>query len=168
MRIVTIALFTSLALWGQADVTRAKEESNKQVILKFLDPKTTPEERYELLHPDYLQHSALFKRFAEINGTRGREEFPELMQYNRSRPPAPPPTGPLPPAGDPKYMVIAKDDLVIVLQKRFQADPMKPGEFYDSFWFHMWRLKDNKLYEHWDAETIPSEIPDLLKGPVRK
>jgi hypothetical protein len=127
-----------------------------------------PDVAVTLMHPDYAQRNPIFKRFAEINGTHGREEFPVLTLYNRSRPPAPPATVPRPPAGDPKYMVIAEGDIVIVMQKRFQPDPMKPREFYESFWFDMWRVKDSKLYEHWDAATIPSEIPDLLKAPVKK
>ncbi len=168
MRIVILACIATATVWGQAGASRAQEEANRSLVLKFLDPKTTADERYALMHPDYIQHSPVFKRFAEINGTHGREEFPVLMQYNRSRPPAPPSAGPRPPAGDPKYMVVAEGDVVMVLQKRFQPDPMKPGEFYESFWFDMWRVKDNKLYEHWDAATIPNEIPDMLKAPVNK
>ena len=150
----------------------ALEESNKKVVLEFFREGITPDERYELMHPDYGQHNPIFKKFGEINGTKGREEFKLLMQTVFSRPPVA--TGPSqatagaqPPAGDPRYLVMAEGDVVTVLQKRFMPDPLKPGEFYEAFWYDTWRVKDGKLYEHWDPATIDANnIPAFLKAPV--
>ena len=70
-----------------------------------------------------------------------------------------------PDGGDPAYVMIADGDLVTVLQKRQLPDPQNPGKFYEGFWFDTWRVKDGKLFEHWDAATIPEKIPDVIKQP---
>jgi predicted SnoaL-like aldol condensation-catalyzing enzyme len=157
---------------GAAALARiAQEEANKKVVLEFFRDGITADERYELMHPDYIQHNPVFKRFGEINGTRGREEFRLLLESRRvaaNAPPAAVPATPAP-AGDKRYMVMADGDVVTVLQKRYQPDPLKPGEYYESFWYDTWRVKDGKLYEHWDAATIdPKNIPDILKAPVSR
>ncbi len=62
---------------------------------------------------------------------------------------------------------MADRDLVTIMQKRYLPDPQNPGRFYETFWLDTWRVKDGKLYEHWDAQTIPAEVPDILKAPVK-
>lgn len=151
----------------------AQEEANKKVVLEFFREGITPDERYELMHPEYLQHNPVFKKFGEINGTKGREEFKLLMESVFRRPPAEAQASAAaentPPAGDPRYMVMAEGDVVTVLQKRYLPDPLKPGEFYEAFWYDSWRVRDGKLYEHWDAATIDADnVPAFLKGPVTK
>ena len=164
--IVILLCISAAAVFGQT----AQEEANKKLAIKFMDPKTSMEERFAIMHNDYIQHNPMFKRFGEINGTHGKEEFSLLMKTMFRNGPPPDQAkkgGPQPPAGDPKHIVIAEGDLVMILQKRFEPDPMKPGKFYETFWFDMWRVKDNKLYEHWDAATIPTPIPEFLKAPVK-
>jgi len=147
------------------------EERNKQVVLQFFKPGITPDQMYELMHPDYVQHNPVFKRFGEINGLKGREEFKALAGFffpaGGDAPPPPPARAAGAPADDPTYLVVAEGDTVTVLQKRYQPDPLKPGEFYETFWYDTWRLKDGKLYEHWDPATIDAKnIPPFLKGPL--
>jgi predicted SnoaL-like aldol condensation-catalyzing enzyme len=147
---------------------RAQEEANKKLAVEFMSPGTTTDRRLAIMHDDYVQHNPIFKRFGEINGTHGKGEFALLMKSVRFGPPKDEKAdAPRPPAGDPAYIVMAEGDLVMILQKRYEPDPMKAGQFYETFWFDMWRVKDGKLYEHWDAATIPNEIPEFLKGPVK-
>ncbi len=147
---------------------QALEEKNKAVVLEFFRDGITPDERYELMHPDYIQHNPVFKKFGELNATKGREEFKLLQQYRAQQPPAAPqPSIAGRPANDPRYLVMAEGDVVTVIQKRYQPDPLNPGDFYESFWYDTWRVKDGKLYEHWDPATIDaSNIPDFLTKPV--
>jgi predicted SnoaL-like aldol condensation-catalyzing enzyme len=145
----------------------AREEANKKLAAEFFRKGITLEERMALLHPDYIQHNPVFSRFNEINGLQGPAGFAAMIKVVRAAaPPGPPPT---PPAGnDPTYMMVAEGDIVTVIQKRQTADPQNPGKFYETFWFETWRVKDGKLYEHWDAATIPEKIPEHLKAPQPK
>lgn len=170
MRLAAMSLLLVPGVFSQAPKTAAQsaqEEANRKLAIKFMDPKTTADERLALMHDDYVQHNPIFKRFGQINGTHGKEEFTLLMQTMRNSPRPAPPSGPRPPAGDPAYLVMADGDLVTIMQKRYQPDPQNPGSFYEAFWFDTWRVKDGKLYEHWDAATIPAEIPEILKAPVK-
>ncbi len=57
--------------------------------------------------------------------------------------------------GIPVVAVVAQGDLVIVVTKRTLTDPRDPSKKYTTSWFDMWRMKDGKADEHWDAGTIP-------------
>jgi predicted SnoaL-like aldol condensation-catalyzing enzyme len=156
----------------EALAKQAQQEENKKVVAAFFREGITTEERYDLLHPDYIQHNPLFRRFGEINKAKGREEFKLLMTLitqgkGGMRPPAPPAGATPPPPGEFVHIVMADGDLVTVLQKRYSPDPQNKGQYYESFWFDTWRVKEGKLYEHWDAMTIPDKVPELLKGPAK-
>lgn len=48
--------------------------------------------------------------------------------------------------------VLAEGDLVAVATAR--ALPKPGGGTYTTTWFDMWRIKDGKADEHWDAATL--------------
>lgn len=145
----------------------AQEEANKAVALEFFREGITADERYELMHPDYIQHNPVFKKFGEINQTTGREEFKLLLEMRERFPVPPAAPDPNRPPNETRYLVMADGDLVTVMQRRYQPDPLKAGEYYESFWFDTWRIKEGKLYEHWDAATIdPDNIPAFLRTRV--
>ncbi len=56
----------------------------------------------------------------------------------------------------PVVAVVAEGDLVIVVTARTLPDPREPGKTYTTSWFDMWRIKDGKADEHWDAATLPA------------
>ncbi|MEQ1582135.1 MAG: hypothetical protein ABL964_16205 [Steroidobacteraceae bacterium] len=145
-----------------------QEEANKKVAMEFFREGITADERYALMHPDYIQHNPTFKKFGELNGSKGREEFVALQKMReRGGMPAPAAADPNRPKNEPLYQVMVDGDLVTVLQRRYAPDPLKPGEYYETFWFDTWRIKEGKLYEHWDANTIdPNNIPVFLKTRV--
>ena len=51
----------------------------------------------------------------------------------------------------PIVAVLAEGDLVIVAYPLKLADPKNPSLKYTTTWFDMWRIKDGKADEHWDA-----------------
>jgi predicted SnoaL-like aldol condensation-catalyzing enzyme len=55
--------------------------------------------------------------------------------------------------------VLAEGDLVSVAIAREYDDPREKGKKYTSTWFDMWRIKDGKADEHWDAATIAPPAP---------
>ena len=63
----------------------------------------------------------------------------------------------------PVVAVVAEGDLVIVVTKRELTDPRDPSKKYTTSWFDMWRIKDGKADEHWDAATIPPPAPPKTK-----
>jgi predicted SnoaL-like aldol condensation-catalyzing enzyme len=52
--------------------------------------------------------------------------------------------------------VVAEGDLVVVAFARENRDPRDQTKTYTTTWFDMWRIKDGKADEHWDAATIAS------------
>lgn len=50
--------------------------------------------------------------------------------------------------------IVAEGDLVVLSFARELENPNKPGEKYTTTWFDMFRVKNNKVVEHWDYGTI--------------
>jgi predicted SnoaL-like aldol condensation-catalyzing enzyme len=141
----------------------SSEEANKKLAAEFFRPGITPQERLALIHPDYVQHDPIFKRFNEVNHLDGKPGFEAMIKVLRATAGGAPP---VPPAGnDPTFNIVADGDIVTVIQKRYLPDPANPGAMYESFYFETWRIKDGKLYEHWDPATLPQPLPDYLKYP---
>ena len=59
----------------------------------------------------------------------------------------------------PVVAVLADGDLVTVVIARQFPDPRDPSKKYTTSWFDMWRIKDGKADEHWDAATITPPPP---------
>jgi predicted SnoaL-like aldol condensation-catalyzing enzyme len=58
----------------------------------------------------------------------------------------------------PIVSVIAEGDYVAVAVKREVADSKDPTKKYTTAFFDMWRFKDGKADEHWDAATPDSQV----------
>jgi len=55
--------------------TPAQLEANKKVVMEFYRPGITPEERYALIHKDYVQHNAAYVKYAQDHNISGNEAF---------------------------------------------------------------------------------------------
>jgi predicted SnoaL-like aldol condensation-catalyzing enzyme len=93
----------------------------------------------------YVQHNPLVKS--------GRD--PVVKFFEAMRKPSPIPEH----MKTPVVAVVAEGDLVIVVTARTFPNPREPGKTYTTSWFDMWRFKDGKADEHWDAATIPAPPP---------
>lgn len=153
---------------AQIDPKHEQHESLRQLALAFFRNGVTPEERASLMHPDYVQHNPSFKRFGDINGLSGKEAFVAYLKILRAGQPTGAPAPPQGTAGDPTYRIFVDGDYVVVLQLRNAPDALNPGKTYESFWFDAWRVKDGKLYEHWDPAAIPEPVPAALRAPQPK
>jgi predicted SnoaL-like aldol condensation-catalyzing enzyme len=140
--------------------------ANERVVEAFFNPSNTTDQLYELMDPDYRQHNPLFKRFGEVNGLHGREEFRAVMSAREQRGPTFARPLPAPPGGNPLYRVLSDCDMVVLLEQRLYPDPEFPGRTYEAFWFDVWRVRGGRLAEHWDAATIPNPVPDYLTTPL--
>jgi predicted SnoaL-like aldol condensation-catalyzing enzyme len=156
MKAFRFALILPLLAVAPAFAQNAQLEANKKVVMRFFNDNifANPEKLDEVIHPDYIQHNPVFQRYNEENNVKGRDG---LKKFLASRVPpggqkkGPPPTPPTPPT----RIVTAEGDLVTVIQSRNSMD--KDGKPYTSWWFDMWRVKDGKLYEHWDGATLPTQ-----------
>lgn len=137
----------------------AQLEANKKVAMRFFNDNifANPEKIDEVIHPDYIQHNPMFQRFNEENNVSGREglkKFLASMAAGRGQgKKGPPPGGGAP--TPPNRMVTAEGDLVTVISSRNMMD--KDSKPYTAFSFDTWRVKDGKLYEHWDGATLPMQ-----------
>ena len=150
---------------SQLQAKHALEEANKKVAIAFFRPGITAQERAAMMDPGYVQHNPVFARFAQINGVSGSAAFEAYVKAAQaSRAP-----GPAPPAAtgnaDPTYKVLADNNYVVVVARHNLPDPQNAGKTYESFSFELWRLKNGKLAEHWDASTIPVPVPAVLEHP---
>jgi len=133
-------------------------EENKRIASAFFRPGITPEERYELIHEDYIQHNPAFKKFADENGVSYNEGFRQMMARFAAGGGGAQREGPEPPAGNNLHLVMAEGDLVFIMRQQFAQDPNEPaGTFYERFAWDVFRIRDGKLYEHWDGAVIQPE-----------
>ena len=134
-------------------------EENRRVAMEFFRAGITAQERYDLMHPDYIQHNPAFKKYADERGLSYKEGFlqrmTELMAGGGCGGGAADADVPPPPESSPYELVVAEGDTVTVIQKRYVQDPNEaPGTYYESFWFDTFRIRDGMLYEHWDGALI--------------
>lgn len=139
----------------------ARLEENKKVASAFFAPGVTGEDRYAMLHDEYIQHNPAFKKLADEAGVGYKEGFKMMMERNAANPPPPAdPNAVQPPQGNPLYRVLAEGDDVFIMRQQFVQDPTKePGNFYEAFAWDVFTIKDGKLYEHWDGARINPPAP---------
>ena len=129
-----------------------EEAANKQLVLDFYrDIEATmaagkmsemPKLDAKYLDPGYIQHS--------VNGQGGP---------GRQRP-----GSPRPKMGPTKLLsIMAEGDKVIQVTSRDITSP--EGKTNETIIFNMFRVKNGKLIEHWDAFGVPSQPPSSSSAP---
>jgi predicted SnoaL-like aldol condensation-catalyzing enzyme len=129
-----------------------QEAANKQLVLDYYrgieaimaagKSSEMPKLDAKYLDPGYIQHS--------VHGQGG----PGTQSGG----------GPLPKMGPISLLAImAEGDKVIQVTSRTIAD--SEGRPNKTIIFNMFRLKNGKLIEHWDAFGIPSEPPSNSSAP---
>lgn len=119
-------------------------QANKQVvyhIVRDLLGAGRWDEADKYLTERYIQHNP--------NVPSGREA---IVSFGKAF------TGPVKPIPTriqwPVVAVLAEGDLVTVISKVELPDPRNPGKTYTTSGFDMWRIKDGKADEHWDAAPL--------------
>jgi predicted SnoaL-like aldol condensation-catalyzing enzyme len=139
--------------------TPAQLEATKKAALDFAF--LTGDAKIALADPTYIQHNPVQHKRAQVEGTSDFESFKKTFL---AQPAAPAggggrgaAAGPQPPAGNRAEIVLVQCDIVAVIHKVYLQDPTAaPGTFYEAFTFDAYRVKDGKVTEHWDANTIPA------------
>jgi predicted SnoaL-like aldol condensation-catalyzing enzyme len=129
-----------------------EEAANKQLVLDFYrDIQATvasgkmsemPKVDAQYMDPGYIQHS--------VNG-----QGAPGMQF---------PPGPPPKMGPPKLLsIMAEGDRVIQVTMRTITG--QDGKANETIIFNLFRVKNGKLIEHWDAFGVPSTPPVGSSAP---
>ena len=141
--------------------TPEQMEATKKAALDFAF--LTGDAKIALADPSYIQHNPVQHKRGQAEGITDYEIFKRtfLNQANQAAAPAAPANreaaGPKPPAGSRAEIVLVQCDIVAVIHKTYLQDPTAaPGTFYEAFSFDAYRVKDGKVTEHWDANTIPA------------
>ncbi|HYR86782.1 MAG TPA: nuclear transport factor 2 family protein [Terriglobia bacterium] len=159
--VLIAALAASVSAFAQEPVTGPSDpeslftskdpklNANKQVVLHIM--RDLLEANHWSDAPKYLS-----QRYIQHNPNVASGLEP-VMKFFGSRP-----QGPVPDKNNWRTKVVsvtAEGDLVTVAIAREYDDPRQPGRKYTSTWFDMWRIKDGKADEHWDAATIAPPAP---------
>ncbi len=144
--------------------TRTQEAANKKLVRRYFSGDMPPEERANILHKDYIQHSPPWAKYAAKYNLTGFEVnkhlMPVVMAAQAEARAKADPNAPKPPAGEPVSQMIAEGDLVFMMRTIQKPDPTEaPGTFYPAYTWELLRIKDGKFYEHWDHGTINLDDP---------
>jgi predicted SnoaL-like aldol condensation-catalyzing enzyme len=129
---------------GAKECPASETARNKAMILAFAadaaNGASDIQQRAEkFMTPRYIQHHP--------GVASGRQPFIDYhVQWYKTHPQTP---------GKPEKLaaVVAECDMVMIMHDRLHADPDHPGQSYHVFDFDLWRIKDGKADEHWDAAT---------------
>jgi predicted SnoaL-like aldol condensation-catalyzing enzyme len=147
----------------------AQEKANMQIVKDFYaalearsnspDPDPKPSIREiaaKYMREDYIQHMDSAQPFGQ--GSDGFVRMSESVRDRaRSATPAVAPVRP----GPPKTLALtAEGDLVLMATERSMPNADGKGST-PGFIFNMFRVKDGKLAEHWDASTA------VMKGALQ-
>lgn len=134
-------------------------EEVRQAATQYYAPGMTLEDRLNIMDDGYIQRNPNLRKFADERGISYKEGYEEyitgIMAEMAENPP--PPESDLPP-NEPLHIVIAEDDLVLIVRKEYDRDPNEAeGTIYESYVFNLFRIRDGKLYEHWSPGGIDPE-----------
>jgi len=135
---------------------------NKRIASRFFD--VAGAERLALIDESYIQHNPVFRRYAIQNRISDYETVKRAIGGAPigNAAPVQAQSGPQPPAGNALERVIGACDIVTIIHKVYRQDPtLPPGNFYDTYTWDTFRVRNSRLVEHWDGVTLPAQA-----GPV--
>ena len=99
------------------------------------------------MDPIYIQHNP--------NAATGRDG---VVEYFSQRPDTSIDTT----LEDPLVAIVAEGDLVVQVLQEERPHPNKPGVIYYVAWFDIFRMKDGRIWEHWDTAS-KGELPAIMQ-----
>ena len=154
--LVALSAVSSLPASAQSNHYTAQEQQNLMVVQGFWNNvflARNTDRAAEYLASDYLEHNPAVPG-SPNSGIKGLQEF---MSMFRGRGPGGPrggaPAGAAgrgqAPVSDIVFTAI-DGDIVTFLRRQMALDPAS-NQPYEAFGFEMFRVRDGKIVEHWDA-----------------
>lgn len=139
---------------AQSNTYTAQEQQNLMVVQGFwtnVFAARNPDRAGEYLAENYIEHNPAVP--GSPNG--GIKGFVEFMNLFRGRGPAPGAAagGGRGPGGPPPSDIVhttVDGDIVTMLRRQMAVDPSNSQQ-YEAFGFEMFRVRNGKIVEHWDA-----------------
>jgi predicted SnoaL-like aldol condensation-catalyzing enzyme len=169
---VACTLGASLAMSAHAATYTLQEAANVKLVADFYAALDSADAQGEMkqkirsiaekyMQSDYIQHMEAAKKYGQ-----GREGFIRLFEQGPAMP-APPPGMAPPPAQ--VLSLIANGDIVVRVSSHVM--PTAPGAVANpspNYIFNMFRIKNGKLAEHWDASSGAAiGPPPAVPAPTR-
>lgn len=139
--IVVGFLFAPLTTFAQSNTRQ--EEANIKLLTELervVVQARNPEAVKAFVAKDYIQH--------DPNAAPGRDGLIQYLkdEWDGLSPRPVEPTFKFPPG----TVVVAKGDLVALMQKRTFPDPDDKTKTYEAYEFNLFRVENGKFVEHWD------------------
>ena len=130
----------------------AESEHSKAIVMAFFRDAagglTNLQQRADkYLSDDYIQHNPLAEQ-----GRAGFVKF--FTQWYKEHPDQARPHDITEPTD-----VIAEKDLVMFMFDTDLPEPKDQSKTYKAFWFDLFRVKGDKVVEHWDSQTKTIDMP---------
>jgi predicted SnoaL-like aldol condensation-catalyzing enzyme len=127
---------TATSSCGQADANKRLVLDFWRVVIEARDLDAIG--RY--CGADFIQHNPMMK-----NGIAGFAERARTWWADGGKRPV------QPTLRNPPALVVAENDLILLMFKRPTPVPTDPSRTYDLFTFDLYRVADGKIVEHWDG-----------------
>jgi len=139
---------------AQSAARTPQEEANLHTVMEFYRTVFEPEivaNAKNYIGDDYIEHNP--------NAGQGLAGFTEMFG-KRFKPK--PIKATLEKRPD---VVMVENDLVMLIFKMPRPDPADASKTYDLWWYDMFRVKNGRIIEHWDAAMKrPPGAPHPLGG----
>ena len=141
---------TGVAQFALLDAATPELAANKRLVFdmwRHLNDAGREETADLYLAPDYIEHSP--------NAATGRDGAKAYFATQQDLPIETTLRAPL-------VAMLAEDDIVVQVLKVELPDPFREGQIYTTVWMDMFRIREGRIAEHWDAAVKPGTLVEEL------
>jgi predicted SnoaL-like aldol condensation-catalyzing enzyme len=136
--------------------TPAQIEANKRVANEFWRTGITPPERIGLVDAGYVQHNPFIRRFARMYNVTDHAAltFFATRGGTQGAPPSVTTATGQTLTSRRSDRTVAACDVVMQIHRGYVQMPQGSGNWIEQLGWDLFRVRDNKLVEHWDGSSL--------------